>query len=488
MPFAGTAGEAREALRTLLGLELREGDELIVADNSGTVPETPGVRIVSALAERSPAHARNAGADRATADWILFLDADCHPREGLLDAYFASPVDPEVGALAGGVMAAPDPGTLAARYGAARNFLSQEAHLAHPYRPRAVAANLLVRGAAFEQLGGFYEGLRAAEDTDFSWRLQEAGWRLEVCPQASVEHRYRATIPELRHQWRGYAAGRAWLARRYQGFTPEPAVLRASKRVWRRSRGGEAPTREAPTRGAPTVGVPTVGAPTVEAPTRGAPPIGPGPPTGTAPTGPPPTPTPPTTRAYLALDVLLALEELAGFALSNRPARDRVPARGETGVVLIADRFPARGDPLVDAALRRPGVRVEAIARPDAVDRRAALGLPIEYREDEGIAARASALAELVLRHPVRSTQDLLARKPGEPGLSALAPAVLRLERSAPAPVHALGGRELQSTARRLAALAGTSLASSSSLPSSSSSSPSSSPPPPPPPLAPESS
>ena len=90
--------------------------------------------------------------------------------------------------------------------------------------PRAVAANLLVRREAFEAVGGFYEGVRAAEDTDFSWRLQRAGWRLEGRPQARVEHRYRTTVRALRRQWRGYAAGRAWLGRRYDGFEPEPAL------------------------------------------------------------------------------------------------------------------------------------------------------------------------------------------------------------------------------------------------------------------------
>ena len=108
----------------------------------------------------------------------------------------------------------------AARYGAHKNFLDAGAHLAHPFMPRAAAANLLVRRAAFDAVGGFFEGLRAAEDTDFSWRLQRAGWTLVGRPAAAVEHRYRDSLPALRRQWRGYAAGRAWLGRRYDGFEP----------------------------------------------------------------------------------------------------------------------------------------------------------------------------------------------------------------------------------------------------------------------------
>ena len=141
MPFAGDALDARTALATLRGLDTRPGDELILVDNSGTVPNVADgrVTVLPASAERSPAYARNAGAERALGDWILFIDADCRVPGGLLDAYFEQPIGAKVGALAGRVSSSAEGTTLAERYGAARSFLSQEAHLAHPYRPRAVA-------------------------------------------------------------------------------------------------------------------------------------------------------------------------------------------------------------------------------------------------------------------------------------------------------------------------------------------------------------
>ena len=161
--------------------------------------------------------------------------------------------------------------------------------------------------------------MRAAEDTDFSWRLQRAGWQLRAARGRPSTHRYRTTVRALRRQWRGYAAGRAWLARRYEGFEPQPALARAAGRVLhRRSPAAPRPARRR----------------TLRAAGRAAP-----------------------RRAHLALDALLGVEELAGFALSNRPAA----ARGRAaGVVLVADRFPAPGDPLTDYALTLAGARVEA--------------------------------------------------------------------------------------------------------------------------------
>jgi hypothetical protein len=305
---------------------------------------------------------------------------------------------------------------VAERYGASRSFLSQSAHLSHPYLPRAVAANLLVRRTAFEEVGGFYEGLRAAEDTDFSWRLQRAGWLLELRTEAAVEHRYRTTLRQLRAQWRGYAAGRAWLRRRYPDFAPEPALRRAFARGLRRRRGA---TPSSP-RGRPR-----------------------------------------SSRVervqHTALDAMLGVEELAGFALSNRP-RSKQAAPSAANVVLVVDRFPAQGDPLADYAGTLRGARVEARGRPDAPWLEVARELEIAYREDDGVATRVLATARLLVRHPWRAVRDRRRRRGGAPSLPALAPAAFRISRGRAARLHALGGDEVQATAQRLAALTGRSV------------------------------
>jgi GT2 family glycosyltransferase len=228
VPFAGSPLQAQVALARFRALMLADGDELIIADNSGTVAAAE-VTVVRASGEASASHARNAGAAAASCDWILFLDSDVYPPADLIDAFFAEAIADDVGAVTGDIHGIPDTSTLAARYGTSRNFLGQRSHVMNPYRPRASSANLLVRRTAFVQIGGYTEGIWAAEDTDFTWRLQEAGWRLGFNEHAVVQHEYRKTMRALGKQWRAYAAGAAWLSRRYPDFKPDPGLNRLAR-------------------------------------------------------------------------------------------------------------------------------------------------------------------------------------------------------------------------------------------------------------------
>lgn len=224
VPFAGDRADAERLADNLRRLQLRPGDELIVADNTtcGMPGDSfpPAVRLVRAAAERSAYHARNSGAAAARNEWILFLDADCRPVPELLDAYLARPPAEQCGAIAGSVVGAAGQSALIARYARARGFLNLAGGGEGPNWRIAVGGNVLVRRAAFEQVGGFVEGIRSGGDVDFSRRLQRAGWTIERRDSALVEHRHRDRLLPFLATIARYAAGSRWLNRRYPGYSP----------------------------------------------------------------------------------------------------------------------------------------------------------------------------------------------------------------------------------------------------------------------------
>lgn len=221
VPFAGDAGAASGLVEALGVLELRPEDELIVVDNSigGAVMAAVSAlgapaRAVRARERRSSYYARNVGAREAKADWILFLDADCLPTPTLLDDYFAVPASDRVGALAGAVEPVITGRGPVARHARSRPYLDQAAFLAEPRGGFAATANLLVRRDAWAELGGFCE-VRSGGDVDFSWRLVEAGWSLELRAGAVARHRHREDLWALVRQRARYGAGERWLAARH---------------------------------------------------------------------------------------------------------------------------------------------------------------------------------------------------------------------------------------------------------------------------------
>ncbi len=224
VPFRGDRAAADRLLAALACLDLRGGDEVFVADNTRGAAACwiarDGIRVLRATRERSAYHARNEGARLAANDWLLFLDADCRPGPHLLGAYFAGSIADDCGAVAGQILGEPGQGSFAARYARSRNLFDHAEGLIRASGGGAAAGNLLVRRAAFGQVGGFTEGIRSGGDLDLCRRLVAAGWTLEFRPEALVHHRHRATLPSLLGAVARYGAGARWLNERYPGTSP----------------------------------------------------------------------------------------------------------------------------------------------------------------------------------------------------------------------------------------------------------------------------
>lgn len=189
--------------------------ELIVvddgsADETAAVAEAHGARVLRrGDSPGNPAAARNLGARAATGDPIVFLDADCTPAGGWLEALLAAHAG---GAeIAGGSLDMPPGLDSSARC----DYYASCYHL-HPRRgeervPSSSPANLSVRRALFTRTGGFTETLPVADGhEELGWQADAArrGAAIRFVPHARVFHHNRcgyANMLRRSYRW-GYSA------------------------------------------------------------------------------------------------------------------------------------------------------------------------------------------------------------------------------------------------------------------------------------------
>ena len=183
-------GEVLDALRSQ-GRGVDWVEVLVVGlDGHGQVQEDDLVRFISTGEAVVPAQARNLGASCAQGKWLIFLDADCVPQPGWLNAMLdAATRWTDAGAISGAML--PDGDTLAICCGQVAGF-HEHLSLHRPGRRRLLASfSLLTTRSIWERVGGFNPEYRTGEDVDFSVRLDRGGWSLYLEPRAQVFHRPR---------------------------------------------------------------------------------------------------------------------------------------------------------------------------------------------------------------------------------------------------------------------------------------------------------
>lgn len=223
----------------------------------------PWVRLVASSENLGFGPAINVVAQRTPSEWIATANADIALRPGALEALLeAGERDPRAGAIAPrlvlpngdtqhSVFAFPTiPYSFILATGAFRLSKRLADRLAFPGHwnterarrvPWAIAAFLLVRRSAFDEVGGFDERQwMYAEDLDLGWRLDQAGWATRYEPRASVDHESSASTaqlfgPELAPHWQRSTYG--FLARRRgASYARAVALLNAGGAAWRWAR------------------------------------------------------------------------------------------------------------------------------------------------------------------------------------------------------------------------------------------------------------
>ena len=179
----GDLAECLAALRT----ETRSSAELIVVDDASTddtpaVAAAAGVCVLRMPRNGGPGAARNHGAQHASGDVLLFVDADVVVASGAVarvERAFAD--DPGLAALFGSYDDDPQSPGLVSRY---RNLLHHFVHQEGDPDAGTFWAGLgAVRRAAFLAVGGF-DAVRfrrpSIEDIELGYRLRRAGYRIRL--------------------------------------------------------------------------------------------------------------------------------------------------------------------------------------------------------------------------------------------------------------------------------------------------------------------
>lgn len=198
--------------------------EVIVADNGSRdrsrevafafADRLPNLRVIDASAVRGVAHARNVAIRAARASRVVFADADDEVADDWLE-HIAAALDrhPAVASRFDKTRLNP-PEVAATRELAQERGLSR--HDYAPFLPHAGTSGFGVRVEVHDAIGGFDEHFLRLSDTDYSWRLQLAGFELHYEPKAVLYVRFRDTPTEALRQAFRYGRYNGHLYQRYR--------------------------------------------------------------------------------------------------------------------------------------------------------------------------------------------------------------------------------------------------------------------------------
>ena len=211
VPVLNEEDSIRQLLDGLIS-QTRRPDEIVLTDG-GSVDRTRA--IIESYIERKapvrlvredaalPGRGRNLAAERATSEWLAFIDAGIRPANDWLAA-LAERAGQEAGADV--VYGAWEPVT--------DSFFKECAAIAYVpppvltegeyMRPHFIASSLM-RRSVWRAAGGFPEHLRSAEDILFMDKVKEANFRTVYAPRAVVRWDIQPNLRRTFKRFRSYS-------------------------------------------------------------------------------------------------------------------------------------------------------------------------------------------------------------------------------------------------------------------------------------------
>lgn len=234
VPTYNGAGTLDAQLAALYAQRYAGPWEVIVVDNRSTdatvqivgkwLDRMPNLRLVPAYERQGRGYALNCGARAARGEIFLFCDCDDVAGEGWVSAMAEALCAHSV------VVGLTEIERLNQRRPGAIRPYNSASHVSLDFLPHATGCNSGVTREAFEAVGGFEEHSRRAQDIDFSWRLQLAGYQIFDAPDAVLHYRYREGLRSVWRQTVHNAIAHAWLYRRFRSRGMPRSSWRAALR------------------------------------------------------------------------------------------------------------------------------------------------------------------------------------------------------------------------------------------------------------------
>lgn len=193
-----------DTVRQVLAQDFPDFD-LWLVDQSDPDQRTANGALVTTLADprvhyfhlpvKGLPNARNEGLARCLGRIVLFLDDDVILLEPtFLAAHVRAYEDPAIGGVTGRIVersVRPNAKDTAAHLSKGGRTITNMWGTEQRFIESCKGANMSYRRAAIDQIGGFDRRLRGTallEDTDFSHRIREAGWKLLYDPACELVH------------------------------------------------------------------------------------------------------------------------------------------------------------------------------------------------------------------------------------------------------------------------------------------------------------
>ncbi len=203
LPAGNAASSIEDCLRSLVAQQT-DGVEILVvddasADDTASLAESMGVRVLRREQNGGPAAARNLGVQHAKGDVLFFVDADVVLHDGAVarvrDCFERNP---SLAAVFGSYDTEPRARGVVSQY---RNLLH---HFVHQQGKREAstfwAGCGAIRRSAFLQVGGFDAEAfprPSIEDIELGYRLRDHGYAIAIDPGLQGTHLKRWTLGSM---------------------------------------------------------------------------------------------------------------------------------------------------------------------------------------------------------------------------------------------------------------------------------------------------